>query len=91
MSAVVFDLKFPFDFKGEKHTRFEMRRPKVRDLKKFARENEKDAIVAMERVIADLCEVTEVVVQELDLEDFAPMKKAFEDFLNAMANDSAES
>lgn len=88
---VVFKLRYPFQFKGATYARFEMRRPKLRDLKKFSKEVEKDAIVAMERMIADLCELDEKVIQELDLKDFGPMKKRVEDFLNDMASESDES
>jgi hypothetical protein len=48
---------------------------------------EKDAIAAMEKVLSDLCEVDEKVIAEMDIEDFAPMKKWFEDFLKPMASE----
>lgn len=87
----VFELKYPFEFRGDRYEKFEMRRPKLRDLKKFSKEVEKDTIVAMERAVADLCEVDEKVVQELDLADFGPMKDRFEAFLQEMASASSES
>lgn len=90
-TSAVFRLKYPFDFRGATYQKFEMRRPKLRDLKKFSKEVEKDTIVAMERLIADLCEIPEVVISELDLADFSPMKAKVESFLQAMASESDES
>lgn len=85
---VNFVLKYPFEYRGANYTRFDMRRPRLRDLKKFSKEADKDAIVAMEKMIADLCEVDDKIVQELDLADFGPMKSRVEAFLNEMASDS---
>jgi hypothetical protein len=84
----VFELKFPFEHRGQKYTEFKARRPKVRDLREFMKALDKDPVNAMERTIANLCEVDDKVVAEVDIEDFAPMKKWFEDFLKPMLPES---
>jgi hypothetical protein len=88
MTGNSIELKYPFEFGNAKYTRFDMRRPKVRDLKKFSRELESDPIGAMEKALGDLTDTPESVIGDLDLSDFGPMKKRFEDFLNEMANES---
>lgn len=83
----VFNLSHPFEYRGATYVEMKARRPKVRDLRNFIKNMEKDAIAAMEKVLADLCEVDEKVISEIDVEDFAPMKKWFEDFLKPMASE----
>ena len=87
----VFELKHPFDYRGATYLKVEMRRPKVRDLRSFSKNLDKDPTGAMERVIADLLELDVQVIAEFDVEDFAPMKNAFEDFLKPLASESGES
>jgi hypothetical protein len=82
-----FVLAQPFEYRGATYSEMKARRPKVRDLRTFVKNMEKDAIAAMEKVLADLCEVDEKVIAELDIEDFGPMKKWFEDFLKPMASE----
>ncbi|WP_316207381.1 phage tail assembly protein [Bradyrhizobium sp. SZCCHNR3118] len=82
-----FNLSEPFEYRGATYVEMKARRPKVRDLRNFIKNMEKDAIAAMEKVLADLCEVDEKVIAELDVADFAPMKKWFEDFLKPMASE----
>lgn len=82
--SVVFSLSHPFEYRGSEYIEFKARRPKVRDLRNFIKNVDKDGVSAMERVLADLFEVDEKIIAEIDVEDFAPMKKWFEDFLRPM-------
>jgi len=92
MSAMtVFKLEFPFEFKGTTYTEFTARRPKVRDVREFIKNLEKNASTAMEKAIANLVEIDEAVIADIDIEDYAPMKKYFEDFLQKMMSGSEES
>jgi hypothetical protein len=88
MTAKTFDLKFPFEFRGANYAQFSARRPKVRDLREFIKNVEKDSVAAMEKALANLCEIDDKIVAEIDIEDFGPMKKWFEDFLKPMLNGS---
>jgi hypothetical protein len=87
----VFDLKFPFEYRGANYIEFKARRPKVRDLRNFIKNVDKDGIVAMEKVLADLMSIDTTVIAEIDIEDFGPMKQWFESFLDKMTNESSES
>ncbi|WP_029083400.1 phage tail assembly protein [Bradyrhizobium sp. th.b2] len=86
-----FPLKFPFEFRGANYTEFNARRPKVRDIRNFIKGVEKDGMSAMEKVLADLFEVDNTIIAEIDSEDFAPMKAWFEHFLELMSGESSES
>jgi hypothetical protein len=83
-SETVFSLAHPFELRGASYIEFKARRPKVRDLRNYIKNIEKDAIAAMEKVLADLCECDEKVISEVDIEDFGPMKAWFEGFLKPM-------
>ena len=83
----IFNLSHPFEYRGATYVELKARRPKVRDLRNFVKNMEKDAIAAMEKVLADLFEVDEKVIAEVDVEDFGPMKKWFEDFLKPMTSE----
>jgi hypothetical protein len=87
----VFTLKFPFEYRSSTYNEFKARRPKVRDIRTFIKNVEKDGMGAMEKVLADLFEVDAVIIAEIDSEDFAPMKQWFEGFLELMTNVSDES
>jgi hypothetical protein len=87
----VFNLKFPFEYRGANYIEFKARRPKVRDLRSFIKNVDKDSVVAMEKVLADLMEVDEKIISEIDVEDFGPMKQWFESFLQKMLGDSEDS
>lgn len=92
MTNKIFELKYPFEYKGgAKYEKFEARRPKVRDLRNFIKNVDKDSIAAMEKVLADLMEIDEKVIAEIDVADFGPMKSWFEGFLKEMLGDSEES
>jgi Phage tail assembly chaperone proteins, E, or 41 or 14 len=83
-STTVFPLAHPFEYRGATYIELKARRPKVRDLRLFIKNVDKDGVAAMEKVLADLCEMDEKVIAEIDIEDFGPMKKWFEDFLKPM-------
>jgi hypothetical protein len=83
-STTVFPLSYPFEYRGATYIEMKARRPKVRDLRAFIKNVDKDSVAAMEKVLADLCEVDEKIVAEIDVADFGPMKKWFEDFLKPM-------
>lgn len=91
MNTNTFELKFPFEYKGTTYTELKARRPKVRDLRSFIKDVERDSVNAMEKVIGNLCEVDDKIIAELDLEDFNPIKQWFEDFLKPMLGGSTES
>lgn len=82
-----FDLQFPFEYKGAKYESVTLRRPRVRDLRNFIKNLEKDSVAAMEKVIADLAELDEKIIENMDITDFAPIKAWFEDFLKPMAGE----
>jgi hypothetical protein len=86
-----FTLKFPFEHRGTTYSEVNARRPKVRDLRNFIKNVDKEGMQAMEKVLADLMEIDTAVIAEIDIEDFAPMKAWFESFLEKMTNASAES
>jgi hypothetical protein len=85
-----FNLKFPFTYKNADYIEFTARRPKVRDLRNFIKAMDTDAVAAMEKTLANLFEIDPLVVAEIDVEDFGPMKKWFEDFLKPMLSGSDE-
>jgi hypothetical protein len=86
-----FDLKYPFEHRGATYVEMNARRPKVRDLRNFIKNVDKEGMQAMEKVLADLMEIDTQVVAEIDVEDFAPMKAWFESFLEKMTGESEES
>jgi hypothetical protein len=90
MSDQVFNLDHPFEFRGANYIEFKARRPKVRDLRAFLKNIDKDAVAAMEKVLADLFEVDDKVISEIDIDDFTPMKAWFEGFLKPMLGVSDE-
>jgi hypothetical protein len=86
-----FDLEHPFNYRNAEYTAIEVRRPRVRDLKKFVKDAEGDAVGAMEKIIGQLSELDEKVIAEIDLEDFGPIKKWFEGFLKFISDASENS
>lgn len=87
----IFELKFPFEHRGAKYETMKARRPRVRDLRSFIKNVDKDSVAAMEKVLADLMEIDEKIIAEIDIEDFAPMKEWFEGFLKIMLGGSEDS
>ncbi|TXM68210.1 phage tail assembly protein [Methylobacterium sp. WL120] len=86
-----FDFEHPFDYRNATYDSIEFRRPRVRDLKSFVKNAETDAVGAMEKVLANLSDLDEKVIAEIDLEDFAPIKKWFEGFLKFISDASENS
>jgi hypothetical protein len=85
-----FALKYPFEYRGTTYDSIRVRRPKVRDLRMFVKDIDKDPINAMEKVIGNLAELDDKVIAELDIEDFGPIKAWFEAFLKPIADASNE-
>lgn len=77
----VFEFKYPFEHRGASMERLEVRRPRVRDLKDFVKDSESSVVTAMRNVIGNLSNTPPEVIQEIDLEDFGPIKAWFTDFL----------
>jgi len=90
-TAKVFTLVHPFDYKGATYNSFTARRPKVRDVRTFLKNLDRDATSAMEKALADLVECDEQIIAEIDIADYAPMKHWFEDFLRPLMDGSTES
>lgn len=89
MSTVTpFVLEAPFEFGGASYTKFDLRRPKVLDVRRFVEDaNKGTELEAIEKLVAQLAGVAPQVVAQIDFEDFAPMRKYITDFLKKMAND----
>lgn len=88
MTQKIFDLKYPFEHRGQNYAELKARRPRVHDLRTFMKDLDKDPIQAMQRVLGNLCEVDDQIIAQVDIEDFAPMKVWFEDFLKPMLGNS---
>lgn len=65
---VTLELKHPFEFEGKMVTELQLRRPKLRDLKRAAKV--KDDLDKSMTMLADLAEVSPKLLDELDTEDF---------------------
>ncbi len=89
-SSKVFELDRPFEYRGATYRSLTAREPKVRDLRVFLKNTERDSIAAMEKVLSDLTEVDEKIIAEMSIPDFAKMKKWFEGFLKPMISDSED-
>lgn len=63
-----YTLEYPFTHKGAEYSELSIRRPKMRDLKKFEgiRDNMKKAIT----MLSDLAEIAPDTVEEMDPVDF---------------------
>jgi hypothetical protein len=86
-----FPLKHSIEYRGATYNEFNARRPKVRDIRTFIKNVEKDGMLAIEKALADLFEVDNTIIAEIDPEDFGPMKAWFEGFLELMAGASEQS
>lgn len=85
-----FEFIHPVEYRNGTYTQLVVRRPRVKDLKNFVKNAEQDSVAALEKVIADLSDgIDEKVISEIDLEDFAPIKKWFEGFLKVISDASA--
>lgn len=83
-----FTLIEPFEYRGRRFEEFTARPPKVKDLRQFLKNVDRDAILAMEHCLAQLMDEDDLIIAELGIKDFSIMKKWFEDFLKPMMNDS---
>jgi len=72
-------LEFPFEHKGETYEELVVRRPKMRDLKKF--EGIKDKMKKAITMLADLAEVTPDTIDEMDPTDFDKASRVIAGFL----------
>lgn len=63
-----YELKYPFTHKGEEITELNIRRPKLRDLKKA--DKIKDELTKSISMLADLAEIETGAMDEMDPEDF---------------------
>lgn len=61
-------LEHPFEYGGETYSELTIRRPKMRDLKKF--EGIKDKFIRAITMLADLAEIAPDAVDEMDPIDF---------------------
>lgn len=90
-SVTLKTFKFAYPFTGvdgQEYEKIEVRRPRVRDLKTFVKDAEKDAVGAIERSIANLSDTPPTIISDIDLEDFAPIKAWFTAFLKLMSDES---
>lgn len=74
-----YTLEYPFTYKGEEVTELVIRRPKMRDLKKF--DGIKDTMKKAFTMLSDLAEIEPGAVEELDPVDFNTASKLIADFL----------
>lgn len=86
--TTTFVLDAPFDFQGTNYTKFDLRRPKVLDVRRFVEDSNKSTeIEAIEKMISQLAGVPPAAIAQIDYEDFVPMRKYVTDFLTRTAND----
>ena len=90
MSATEFTLKFPIERDGSSIKVLTGRRAKVRDMQKFFAGLDKDPLKAMQEALADLFQVPIHVINDLDIEDYAPMQEWFQAFLEPMKSVSED-
>ena len=90
MTTTTFTLKYPVIREGQNITELTGRRVKVRDMQKFMRNIDADPIQAMQQVLGDLTDQPIHVIADLDLVDYAPMQKWFQDFLEVMKSASED-
>lgn len=76
---VAIDLQFPVEFDGAQVTSLTMRRPKVRDSFKAQRGKGTDFERGL-ALIADLCEVKQELLMELDEIDLEKLQAQYLDF-----------
>ena len=74
-------LKHPVTVDGVEVGSLTIRRPKVRDMLSVEKGEGVQADKEI-RLFANLCEVTPVTIQELDMADYANLQKAYQDFLS---------
>jgi len=75
------DLDYPVDVNGQKYSKLDMRRPKVRDQKAAEKGAVSDAD-SETALFANLCEVPHEVIEELDMCDYAKVQEVYRGFLS---------
>jgi len=75
------DLKHPVQVDGVHTKALSMRRPKVRDLLAADKAGKGDAEREV-HLFACLCEVEPALIEELDMDDYGRLQKAYRDFLS---------
>ncbi|MEM6728838.1 MAG: phage tail assembly protein [Pseudomonadota bacterium] len=83
-----YTLKYPFTIQGEEVTELRIRRPKMRDIKKF--EGLTDDLEKSFVMLSDLAEITPAAVQELDPVDFSAATVMVAGFLGVSEEDIQE-
>lgn len=74
-----YTLEYPVEYNGEEFTELAIRRPKIRDMKKF--DKIKDGMSKSITMLADLADVPPGVIEEMDTADFNAASKVIADFL----------
>ena len=74
-------LDYPIMIDGQKITRIDMRRPKVRDRLLSEKLDGSDAEKEV-RLLANLCEFPPQQLEELDMADYVKLQEALADFLS---------
>lgn len=80
MKKVVLD--FPVDVAGQKYTELHIRRPKVRDHLVAERGSGGNAEKEV-KLLANLCEVSPAVIEELDAADYQELQGVYGGFLSS--------
>jgi len=74
-------LKYPVKIDGTDIKTLKMRRPKVRDQKAASLSADGD-VAAMEiALFANLCEVTQETIEDMDMSDYRKLQEAYSGFL----------
>jgi len=79
-TSKTFKLKFPFTSGGTNYAQLTRRRPKVKDTRLLNDKVDTDPIGAQSDFLAQLATVPPDVIEELDLEDMATIRKWVEGF-----------
>lgn len=84
MTTETVKLEYPFTHQGTEYDELNIRRPKMRDMKKA--QQHKDDMVKSINMMADLCEVTPAVIEELDTADFQTVSDKVGEFMGVSAD-----
>jgi hypothetical protein len=85
MSKETYTLEYPFKYKEVQYETLDIRRPKMRDLKKF--DKIKDPMSKGLMMLADLAEISPDVVEEMDPIDFNKASEMIAGFLGISEED----
>lgn len=85
MSKEIYTLAHPITFGGQEIVELEVRRPKLRDMKKA--QQVKNDLERSIKMLADLTEQSPATIEELDMVDFDGVSKMVDGFMpNAEAS-----